>query len=153
MPASSVDFMDRIVDAVNTEFAAEQLTCLPDRLHEAITHRAAGVSVDREAVTEAGIVTAVELSLQVFDAVNLQIDPSQQVDPGIIIDWAWRLQRRFQSPHPTDGRMWSTLDTGNAYWFNVVEIGYPLDPTGNKTRFEMEIDGFGPNASLIETTA
>lgn len=153
MPASSVDFMDRIRAAVDTEFAPEGLVCLPDRLHEAITHQAAGVSVDNEVVTQAGIVNRIEISLQVFQAVDLQIDPEQQVDPGNIIGWAHRLMRRFQSPHPVSGNMWSTLDTDSAYWFNLVAISYPLDPTGNKTRFEMDLDGFGDNPSLVETTA
>lgn len=148
MPGAAItEFRQAVRQTVEDEFAPEQLSVSNDKMHEMMGSEGAlgAVYPLRERPGEAGIVEAMLVQVQVFDQYDLEIDPAQKVDPAKIERWAWRLQRRMREE--------SSIDTTKVYWYNVAEIIYPPDPTDNITRFVMTLEGFSPNAQLMETGA
>lgn len=147
MAAPITELRGFVKAAVEAEFAAEGFPVYDDRMHEAAAfdHARAAVYPMRETPGEATITESLFVVVQVFDRVDLQIDPTQLVDPSRVEGWAWRLQRRMKTASHTN--------TEHVYWLNVRGIEYPPDPTDNITRFEMLIEGFAPNSQYMETTA
>lgn len=146
MPAAITEFRQQVKTIVEDEFAPEGLTVRNDKLHDSLGWDGAVSAVypSAEAPGDATIVQNMLVVVQVFQRYELNVDPEQRVDPAKIEEWAWRLQRAFkQDMGPGTEKVW--------YW-NVAHIEYPDDPTGNKTRFVMSLEGYTSNASLIETT-
>lgn len=141
------ELRNAIRTSVETEFAPEGLTVLDDKLHESMGTEApiAGVYPEAERPHSSGVVGIFIVGLQVFQRWDPQIDPAQKVDPALIEDWAWRLQRRMRPE--------STVNGENISYYVVSEVLYPDDATGNKTRFVATLTGFGHNPSLMETAA
>jgi hypothetical protein len=146
MPAAITELREAIGQTVETEFAAEGLTVLSDKLHDSmgIETPLAGVFPEGERTTREGAVGLYLVSVQVFMRWDPQIDPAQIVPPELIEDWSWRLQRRMASE--------SKLNLPNVSYYVVNDVIYPDDPTGNKTRFVMSLAGYGSNPALDETT-
>lgn len=149
MAAPITLFRQHVMTIVQTEFAPEAIPVRSDKLHDSVGHdgSVAAVYPDAEAAGESGIHQNILVYVQVYGRYDLEIDPNQTVDPAKIEGWSWRLQRRIQQT-PDLGQ----IDTNSQLWyFNVVAINYPDDPTGNKTRFIMALEGYSPLGSLVET--
>lgn len=147
MAAALTQLRSSIKASIAAEFAAEGITVLDDKLHEAMgTERSiAAVYPEGERPHSSGIAGTFIISAQVYNRWDPQIDPAQIVDPGIIEGWAWRLQRRMLND--------SNVNSSNVSYYVVSEVLYPDDPTGNKTRFVLTAVGYGHNPSQAETTA
>ena len=147
MAAPITELRAAVKAALTTEFAAEipAASIYNDKMHPAMPGPRAAVYPANETVGEAGIVMSMFVIVQVFGRWDPEIDPAQKVDPALIEGWAWRWQRRCRTASHTN--------TAHVYWFNVAQIEYPPDPTDNITRFHCLIEGFEPNAQLMETTA
>lgn len=147
MPSAMTELRAAIKATVEAEFAAEGLTVLDDKLHESMgTDKAvAGVYPEAERPHSSGVVGIYVVGLQVFQRWDPQVDPEQKVDPALIEDWAWRLQRRMNPESNVNGE--------NISYYVVSEVLYPDDATGNKTRFVATLTGYGHNPSMMETTA
>jgi hypothetical protein len=145
--AAITELRQSIKASITTEFAAEGLIVLDDKLHDAMgtEKNIAAVFPEGERMDSSGIVSRFVVSAQVFMRWDPQIDPAQIVDPGIIEGWAWRLQRRMLAD--------SNVNGANVSYYIVSEVLYPDDPTGNKTRFVLTAVGFGHNPSAAETQA
>lgn len=143
--AAITEFRQSVKAIVEAEFTPENLHVRNDKLHDSLGNEGpiAGIYPEREQPGDSGVHQNMLVVVQVFGRYELNIDPWQTVDPAKIEGWAWRLQRAFeQGMGPGSEKVW--------YW-NVADIGYPDDPTGNKTRFVMALMGFSPLASLVET--
>jgi hypothetical protein len=82
--------------------------------------------------------------VQLYGAYVKKVDPHQVVDPATVENWAERLKRALRTAsHGTTQYMW---------YFNVVLIDYPDDPTGNKSRLEAVIVASSRNSAIWETT-
>lgn len=147
MAAALTEMRAAIQATVEAEFAAEALDVRSDKLHESLgaDGAVAGVYPEGEMPHSSGVIQVMRVVVQVYMRWDPQIDPQQRVDPALIEEWSWRLQRRMLDESKTS--------TDKVSYYNVAEITYPDDPTGNKTRFDMALEGFGPNASLTETAA
>lgn len=121
-------------------FASEGWTLADDRLL-----RAAGKDG-----TEAAIypVTSLEKATQVQELIvtvtvqlYLAFDPEPNedyvVDPNVIIGYADRLRRAFQSH--------SSGNTDDLWWLRLTGVTYPVDPTGNVSRFEATVEAHCSN--------
>jgi hypothetical protein len=136
---------------IDTEFAAEGLVAIHDELHESLGSQGTviGISTDErgDVVNAAnGLVLETWIQVRFQGGYNLQVNPSQTVDPRIITNYAERLRRAIRtanSPH---------FGTSQAWYYQITEIRYPRDPTGNKTRFFATIRAYGNNSALVETT-
>lgn len=81
--------------------------------------------------------------VQFYDVWTKAIDPTQAVDPRRITTFADRFQAAVESQQATD------TGSGDVWWFDVEEVNFPDDPTGNKTRFEATLRARGNNHALL----
>lgn len=132
---------------INAEFAAEHITAINDRLHESlgVDGTRVGTSPNRQRpLPGQELVMTYEIHVQFYLKWRSEIDPKTRVDPAPIETYAERFLRAIQgNPRVGDARLW---------FFKVTDINYPLDPTGNKTRFEATVLAYGNNSGLMETT-
>jgi hypothetical protein len=122
---------------------------LHDRIHDSLGWDAAliGISPQRETASNDRNVLHTLLEVRYFDLWDKEIDPTQTVDPRIITAKGEEFRsacRRVGANVPATAETW---------FFHVEEITYPLDPTGNNTRFIATVRAWGQNSGLIETTA
>lgn len=85
-----------------------------------------------------------DILVQFYGRWDKEVDPKQIVDPVGIEVYAERFKRAIKS----------TGDAPNdhGWYFNLIRVDYLDDPTGNKTRFEAVLQGYGNNPVLIETS-
>lgn len=86
------------------------------------------------------------IGVQLFLRWNKKVDPKQTVDPSIIETVAHRAKRAIRAGS-------QGLGQENLWFYRVTRLSYPPDPTGNITRFEAEVVGYGENAGVTETSA
>lgn len=144
MAAPETEFRNRIKTILETEFAADGLTVYHDRITSALAAEktVAGVSPLRTEERDSDANTLeTRVAVQVYKRFDPEIDPRQRVDPSIIEGWAERFRQACKSQ--------LTVGNPGAWYFRVVRITYPPDPTGNITRFEAEVLGFGPNTAIL----
>lgn len=129
-----------------TEYAPEGYSILSDKLDESLGNNGTriGTSTNRE-LPQSGqeLVMNIELLVQFYGKWKELIDPNMRVDPAAIENYAERFKRAIQTtPGPQNDRVW---------YYKLLELRYPDDPTGNKTRFEALLLAYGNNTSLVET--
>lgn len=135
-----------IKSAFDAEFAAEGFTMVFDDLHEAMGRTRVDVAIapleDRVASNN-NIVQETTVEVKFYDLWDERITPTTVVDPSKIAGYAERLRNALRNVR--------TVSTSQTWFFNIGRTTYPRDPTGNKTRFVMEITAYGNNAGLVET--
>jgi hypothetical protein len=133
---------------IDTEFAPEGIVAEHDHLHESVGWDGsyAGISPDYER-PEAGNMAAlgIWIKVQLYLPWDKEINPFQVVDPRIIARYGQRFREAVRA---------ANLSYSGQFWFfNVMDLRYPHDPTGNKTRFEASVKAWAENNALVETTA
>jgi len=137
-----------LVEICNTTFAPEGVITAHDQLHEALgtDGPVCGVSPLREVPFSNNIlVQDTFVQIQYFDVWEKEIDPTQEVDPRIITGLHARLKEALRTA--------SITVSGAQWYFNWVATEYMRDPTGNNTRFVMQVRVVGNNSALVETTS
>lgn len=133
---------------IDTEFAPEGIAARHDNVHESLGHKypVVGIAPVRDTPMLNNMATLETwVEVRFFDKYNREINPEQAVDPRTITNTAERLRRAIQGTNHLPG-------TSRSWFMNVVDISYPDDPTGNKSRFVMTIRAFGQNPAIVETT-
>lgn len=131
---------------IDAEFAAEQFVAVHDRLHESLgaTRTEIGISPENwRPMPNQRSIKLTYVLVQFYNRYDLDIDPTQKVDPLVIAGYAERLESAIQTTQA------STPGTGEMWYFDVESVDFPQDPTGNKSRFHMVVLGRGDNAALI----
>jgi hypothetical protein len=138
---------DTLLALLTTEFTADGFLITGDKLHKSLGHDGQtriGVSPIQEIPWQKdNNVALISLLVQFYGAWEARIDPELQVDPDAVEVYAERFKRRLQGNDP---------DVATAWYFNLADIVYPEDPTGNITRFEAKVTTYGTNTSLVATT-
>jgi hypothetical protein len=142
----AADALKLMIDA---EFAPEGIVTQHDNLHESLGFQGpvAGISPARDLVNRNNLIQETSLEVKLYNTWVKLVDPTQAVDPRIITNYAERFRRGLQSivvPSTGIDVMW---------YFNLVQIEYPNDPTGNKSRFVATVRAWGNNSALVETAA
>lgn len=134
-----------IENAVLNEFDDEPyINFVHDRIHESLgSDGSLWIGFSPEAEPSNDIELRVEATLQFYDKYNLEINPTQSVDPRTVTNKAERMRRALEAVR--------TVGTPHTWYFDVTTTRYPNDPTGNKSRFEMTIVARGNNSGLVET--
>lgn len=143
------EIAEAIIAIFNAEFAAEQFTMIPDRLHESLGLNRVDVGiapVEDYPSAANSIQQETYVEIRFYDVWKKEISPTTQVNPYTIAAYAERLKEALR--HPA-----STPRSGAVWFFDVRRTQYLPDPTGNNSRFHMTIRAYGDNAALIETTA
>lgn len=133
---------------INAEFSDEGWAAEHDNLHDSLGHEGTriGIAPAREnPMYGNAVVNEVTIQVKFLGAYDREIDPEQAVDPRIVAEYAERFRRALQSNQ--------TEYEGSAqvWYFDVIAVDYPNDPTGNKTRFFATVVAKGNNSGLIET--
>lgn len=151
MPAQVTELRAAIKSLIETEFATEITggwQVWDDRLHGSLGFDGVarfGLSPELE-VPQAtdSLVKQPEILVQFYGAYDKKVDPYQDIDPATVENVADRLMRSMKDNND--------VGTDRLWFFKWLGTTYINDPTGNKTRFHMRIQGYGNNPSLIETT-
>lgn len=136
-----------ILDAT---YAAEGIVAEHDDIHESLGSQGTrlGISPDERGDIVSGrnaLVQETWIEVKFYGAYKLDVNPNQAVDPRAITLLAERFRRSIEaSNQAVSGSMW---------YYNLLQIRYPRDPTGNRTRFVATLRAFGNNSSLVETSA
>jgi hypothetical protein len=85
------------------------------------------------------------ITVKFYRRYDTTVDPNKKVDPRVIAGFADRFRQALRGA--------SDVGTDSSWYFNLIRIRYPNDPTGNKTRFEADLVAYGSNSALIETTS
>ena len=81
--------------------------------------------------------------VQFYGGWQPKIDPNQIVDPTPTETFAERFKRALYHQDPNQSSVW---------FFNLVDVAYPPDPTGNITRWEARVTAYGQNSSSLSVT-
>jgi hypothetical protein len=133
---------------IDTEFAAEGITAIHDQLHEALGLNRVTVGIaptSKYRGPNNNVVNLIAVEIRFYDLWDKEVDPEQTVNPMKITAYANRLERALQQSqanYPGSPEVW---------YFDWVRTDFPNDPTGNKTRFHMQVQAHGDNTSLVET--
>lgn len=145
MPAPETLLRAWIKSVVEDEFSTEGFTVADDKLPRAAgmdgaTHLACYPETAGERPQHA-IQLDVRARLQLYMAYDASPDETIQVDPSVIEGYADRLRRAFKDN--SDG------DTSDLWFLRLVNIDYPDDPTGNKSRLEASFQAFANNEAAL----
>jgi hypothetical protein len=145
MASAATSVRQRVIDIVEAEFSAEGLIVTNDKLTRAAGKDGETVAaVYPEAEYERpGLVIelVVPVVLQIYMAYEAEPDETIQVDPGVIEDYGDRLREAFRTQ--------SSGNTSEMWFLRLTRIDYPDDPTGNKSRLEAQIEGYGNNQASL----
>ena len=145
--ATATQARQHIMALADAEFAAEGWVTEDDWLHPSLGHTGTRMACYPEAQApngNYGLVLDTEVHFQFFGYYDREIDPEQAVSPAVVEQYAERFMRRLQSGNsPSTQYMW---------YLNLLDLTYPPDPTGNKTRFVARIAVRSGDPSLVETT-
>lgn len=133
--------------AIATEFAAEHIVARHDKLHESMGLDAVEVAIYplfKQPGSRNKAIMETFVMVQFFGIYEKMVDPTQQVDPRLITQWADRFERKVESVQG------SASGSNEVWFFEVVRTDFPDDPTGNKTRFQTTIKATGDNTALIQ---
>lgn len=146
MTAPITEMRHIIIDALNTEFAAEGIEFKSDKLHPALGTEGAvgGVYPDSEYARDRRQIEQLNVCyVQLFCAWHKEVDPAQEFDPDLIEGYAERLRTALKAVQ--------TPATQQNWFFIVTQVDYMADPTGNVSRFLARVQGSGENSNLLET--
>lgn len=91
-----------------------------------------------------GLVLDTTVYVQLFRKWDNRLDAKQVVDPAAIEEWAERLRRACQADLATPG-------DEHVWYFRVVRVDYPPDPSGNISRLLATVAVDSQNPALVET--
>lgn len=148
MPSPYTQAAEALKVIIDTEFAPELYTALHDNLHPAVGRDGTriGIAPEEEAARPGNmLMNDIAITVKFYRRWDDDVDETKKVDPRPITEFAERFRRAVR---PAD-----QLGTDSVWYFNVVRIRYPNDPTGNKSRFEADLVAYGSNSALVETTS
>jgi hypothetical protein len=142
-----VEVSDGLKQIIDSEFAPEGFVAIHDRLHESLGDEGTriGISPEEQAPQRGNeVVLATVVLVQFYGKWNKEIDNAQIVDPRRITGYAARFRQRVYTS--------AAQGSSSVWYYKLLSITYPKDPTGNKTRFEAQVQALGDNTGLTETT-
>lgn len=140
------DIADALKEIIDAEFAPEGYTAIHDNLHPAVGREGTRIGIAPEEETpRVGNMVQQDTSITVkfYRRWDADVDETKKIDPRTITSFAERFrQALYNARYQGAGTVW---------YFNLVRLRYPNDPTGNKTRFEADLVAYGSNTALVET--
>lgn len=140
---------EAIKPVFDATFAPEGFVLTFDNLHPALGRKRAyaGIAPATDRMRPgAAVVQETLVEIRLYLKWKEEINPETTIDPRVIAGYAERLRNALRAARTTDP------GTGLVWYFDVTNVDYPDDPTGNKTRFHATIRAYGNNSGLVETT-
>jgi len=141
--SQAAEALKAIIDA---EYAPEAYTAIHDFLHPAVGREGTRIGIapeSQEALSGNMYQQNIYITVKFYRRWDEDVDETKKVDPRPITEFAERFQNAVRGN--------DQIGTDSSWYFNVVRIRYPNDPTGNKTRFEADLVAYGSNPTLVET--
>lgn len=135
---------------IEAEFDDKSITVQHDNVHESLGYLGTivGIAPEDETPTPGRMIqNEIRVRVKFYDFWDKAVDNQQQVDPRVIAGLAERFRRACYAQHA------SVTGTPLVWFFDVMTVTYPNDPTGNKSRFEAVVRAYGQNSGLTETLA
>jgi hypothetical protein len=133
-----------LIALLNTEFRPDGAEAVGDRLHSAVGKDGRiriGVSPQQEVPMPSDKNTLqFGMLVQYYGGWEARVDPQQTVDPTRAETTAERFKRALRGHDPKTSSVW---------FYSLVDLTYPTDPTGNITRWEARVTAYGPNSSTL----
>ncbi len=142
---------ERLIDALTTEFAAEGIRFLNDKLHDSKGQEGAiGAVYPGPSQVQQGNELVLEPTayVQLFGKWSREVDANKTVDPTPIEVWAERIRRACQS----DGFEGTEEGDEHLWWYAVNRIDFPPDPGGNISRLLVTVTGKAANPAFTAAT-
>lgn len=139
----------RLISVLTTEFTAEGVKFLNDKLHDSLGQKAPIGAVYPNVTAEMvgqGLVEDTTVTVQLFAKWKREINPEETVSPDLIEEWAERLRRACRADGlgaPGNAHLW---------YYRVLKVEFPHDPSGNITRLLATVQSSSQNAGLTETS-
>lgn len=144
--APETEARQHIKTILETEFAGDGFLVQDDRLDESLGLQGGRIGtspVVSRPWTRNENVLAMEILVQFYGKWRNKVDPNMKVDPAIIETYAERFRSAIRGNDPKTSGVW---------YFQVSQVNFVNDPTGNKTRFEATVMAIGTNTALLETS-
>lgn len=132
---------------IDVEFADELIVATHDKLHESMGLEGIEVGIsptDQVPLSSNANVLDTGLFVQFYGLWEKMVDPTQQVDPRLVTGWADRFRRRVESTQA------GAAGSSEVWYYEVLRVEYPDDPTGNKSRFNAYVRARGDNTALTQ---
>lgn len=139
----------RLIALLTREFRTEAIEFKSDKIHDSLGQDTAIGGVYPGPASEKlrnGLVQDTIVYVQLFNQWEPRIDPTQAVDPTTIETWAERIRRACRVDDDAfagDSHLW---------FYRVLRVEYPPDPTGNISRLLAQVSASSQNAGLVETS-
>lgn len=124
---------------LGTVYATEKIPVVADKLHGSLGEKGAIIGLSpsiSKPWSRNQMVLETEILVQFYGKWIKKVDPTQRVDPTTITAFAQRFR---------EGLRTADVKSPGSWYFSLVRITYPDDPTGNKTRFEAVVLSRGSN--------
>ena len=135
---------------IDTEFAPENIVAVFDNIHGSLGTKGicVGIAPTEDLVHQNDrLVQETWIEIKFYDLWKKEIDPKTIVNPTRITAFAERLRVALREA----GNGITDPGTGQVWFFQLMKITYPNDPTGNRSRFVATIRAWGNNSQLVET--
>lgn len=147
MPSAYEAAATGIVAVFNATFAAEKFLAQHDCLHESLGQRGVEVGISpirKIKMPRNQVVEQTFILIQFYGQWTREISPNTAVNPFAVASYAERLEVALEAAQATQA------GTNAVWYYNVTEVVFLKDPTGNKSRFEMTVQAYG-DAPGLET--
>jgi predicted secreted protein len=133
---------------LNKEFETDEIVFKDDKIHDSLGQEGpvGGCYPDEagEFFNDAQVLETT-VTVQLFGEWTAKVDPEQTVSPGLVEERAERIRRACKEDEV------GAPGTEHLWYYRVIHVTYPDDPTGNKTRLLATVLAFSQNAGLVET--
>lgn len=140
---------ERLLGILTVEFSAENLAVKDDKIHDSLGQDApiAGCYpvVSGEGLRD-GLVQGTTVNVQLFNQWNREINANETVSPAVIEEWAERFRRAVRADEL------GAPGTAHLWYYRILRVEFPDDPSGNKTRLLATVEASSQNAGLVETS-
>lgn len=144
--APETEAREALVRLLETTYSEEAFRVRSDKLHPSLGDEGVvlGVYPDHTRHDSRNALTSeMNLVVQFYGSYQKQIDRNMVVDPAKVESYAERFRRALKSqPFSASPAVW---------YFMLEDLAFPLDPTGNITRFVAKLKARGNNTALAET--
>lgn len=142
----------RLLSILAVEFTTEAVDWRDDKIHDSLGWDSGPVggcypNQAGESFGQ-GLVQDTLVTVQLFNSWKREINPNETVSPATIEEWGERIRRACKADKNgiaggVDAHMW---------YYRVLRIEYPDDPSGNKTRLLATVQASSQNAGLVESS-
>jgi hypothetical protein len=133
---------EHLIDILNTEFKSDRISVRPGFTDNSLGQTglvAAVYSIGEEPSLEDRLALITTLQVEFLALWEPDPDIDRVVDPAVIESYAHRFRTAVAA--------YQQESTSDIWWFQLEEVTYEADPTGNYSRFSARFTAYGQNTT------